>query len=243
MKKKLILFLVPLMLFCSCGSTSDTFCEDDYERFVPLEQNSRGILGGYTVVFDKFTGVMYTISSDGEFTLLVKEDGSPQIWGNCDVQLRKIYGDVENSEENYDDLTIFDVLSFKTVENPASEYDFEYYEGLNLGDFEELFYSPDSTMTFSHGHNLRGSASSGGSRVLVLKEPNSGCILIYENFDLNWVIYPDDEQIYFYDRKLKKLELVSEIFYLKYEDRESGKTWSMRCGDPRYADGSPVGIE
>lgn len=76
MKKLLCAALIAFTL-CGCSDTDQVKEDGDYQ-FVELERYY-----GFSIVYDKETGVMYTISrgtNGGEVTLLVNADGSPKLY-------------------------------------------------------------------------------------------------------------------------------------------------------------------
>ena len=78
MKKILILLLLAILLSgCEAIDKADAELASS-DMFVTV---SYGIAPLYHyVVYQKNTKVMYTVSKDGEFTLLVNEDGKPLIY-------------------------------------------------------------------------------------------------------------------------------------------------------------------
>ena len=78
MKRMIIIVLMAIMM-TGCGATVDRETQSETSRFVELERTSR-----WTVVADKKTGVMYSVSNGGynigTFTLLVDENGKPLVW-------------------------------------------------------------------------------------------------------------------------------------------------------------------
>lgn len=81
--KKVLFILTVLSLFAACEfktvSTVETTQEDDTSMFVYIERTTH-----WFVVYNKETKVMYAVSygtgNQGEFTLLVNPDGTPQIY-------------------------------------------------------------------------------------------------------------------------------------------------------------------
>ena len=78
MKKILILLLLAILLSgCEAIDKADAELASS-DMFVTVSYGI-GPLYHY-VVYQKNTKVMYTVSKDGEFTLLVNEDGKPLIY-------------------------------------------------------------------------------------------------------------------------------------------------------------------
>ena len=91
--KKLILTLTTAlvcgMMFTGCKTTvtedvDDAFYQNAFNQFVVVEERNNDMYGKLSVMYDKDTKVMYTISCDkdngGYFTLLVNPDGSPMLY-------------------------------------------------------------------------------------------------------------------------------------------------------------------
>ena len=78
MKKILIILLLAILLSgCEAIDKADAELASS-DMFVTV---SHGIVPlYYDVVYQKNTKVMYVVSKDGEFTLLVNEDGKPLIY-------------------------------------------------------------------------------------------------------------------------------------------------------------------
>lgn len=77
MKRTLCVLLLAIIL-CGCGSNS-TQENEESSQFEIVEESYT-----YTIVYDKETKVMYSISdgghSEGIFTMLVNADGSPRLY-------------------------------------------------------------------------------------------------------------------------------------------------------------------
>lgn len=83
--KKLIFGLAALLLVfgmsgCATNKAESIVDEDASSRFVEIERS-----GIWSVVYDKDTKVMYTVSigsyNGGNFTMLVNTDGTPLLYG------------------------------------------------------------------------------------------------------------------------------------------------------------------
>ena len=71
--------LILALLICgTAGITSHALSDDS--MYIPVEENT---WGGYSIVYDKDTGVMYHMSDSyynrGTLTLLVNPDGTPKV--------------------------------------------------------------------------------------------------------------------------------------------------------------------
>ena len=83
MKKSFIIIILTLLVltFSGCADKveklpdTNTYTENGKSMFVEIEHTRY-----WQIVYNKKTKVMYAISSEGQFTLLVKPDGSPMTY-------------------------------------------------------------------------------------------------------------------------------------------------------------------
>lgn len=73
--KKLLIFLCMIctLSFCGCNRT----LLNGESAFLVVEHNT---LWDYAIVYHKETKVMYSVSTYGEFTVLVNPDGTPLLY-------------------------------------------------------------------------------------------------------------------------------------------------------------------
>lgn len=83
-KKIICLVLIVLLLFtfvgCADGvpSVEDTLSKDSSSMFVVIEYNS--LWSRYNIVYHKETKVMYAVSCDTVFTVMVDAEGKPLLY-------------------------------------------------------------------------------------------------------------------------------------------------------------------
>lgn len=90
MKKRIFVIVTLGLLLTGCKSNMinqsalETRNKTSISRFIVVEDN--GMSDGFKVVYDRETGVMYTLScgsyNRGNFTMLVNADGTPLIWND-----------------------------------------------------------------------------------------------------------------------------------------------------------------
>jgi len=90
MKKRMFVIITLGLLLTGCKSNMinqsslETRNKTSISRFIVVEDN--GMSDSFKVVYDRETGVMYTLScgsyNSGNFTMLVNADGTPLIWND-----------------------------------------------------------------------------------------------------------------------------------------------------------------
>ena len=79
--KKILCLVIAIILMLICVGCSTTLEDESTEHlmFVRVEWE---VLNGdtYSVVYHKDTKVMYTVSADTVFTVLLDADGKPWLW-------------------------------------------------------------------------------------------------------------------------------------------------------------------
>ena len=80
-KKILCLVLIVMMLFTcvGCSTVPEEKASDETSMFVRVETGS--LMGySYNIVYHKDTKVMYAVSYESYFTVLLDTDGNPLLW-------------------------------------------------------------------------------------------------------------------------------------------------------------------
>lgn len=81
MKKILCLVLIVMMLFTfvGCSTVPEEKASDETSMFVRVETGN--LMGySYNIVYHKDTKVMYAVSYETYFTVLLDADGKPLLW-------------------------------------------------------------------------------------------------------------------------------------------------------------------